>query len=86
MTRVTTKGQVTIPSTIRSAMNIEAGDSVIFRVEGNEVVMIPVKRKSLTELYGVFHVDKRLDFAEERRIAQEHVANHVMGVLEDDDD
>jgi AbrB family looped-hinge helix DNA binding protein len=85
--RVTIKGQVTIPRAIRSAMDIEAGDGVIFRIEGQHVVMVPVKRRSLRELYGALPVKKLSPgIEEERRIAREHIARHVMGGTENNDD
>jgi antitoxin PrlF len=86
VTRVTMKGQVTIPRAIRSAMGIKPGDGVMFVLEGDRVVMVPIKRRSLTELRGVFKVDKRMSHEEERRAAQEHVVQHVMGIGHDDAD
>ena len=37
--RVTSKGQVTVPKAVREALGIEAGDEVVFRVEGNRAVL-----------------------------------------------
>jgi antitoxin PrlF len=37
--RLTTKGQVTIPRSVRQALSLEDGDSVIFRVDGQRAVM-----------------------------------------------
>lgn len=37
--RVTSKGQVTVPKSVRDALGIEEGDEVVFRVEGNRAVM-----------------------------------------------
>ena len=84
--RVTVKGQVTIPRAVRSAMGIKAGDGVIFVIEGERVVLVPVRHRSLTELRGALRVDKRLDFNEERRIAREHVVQHATGVAPNNDD
>jgi antitoxin PrlF len=36
---VTSKGQVTVPKAVREALGIDAGDEVIFRVEGNRAVL-----------------------------------------------
>jgi antitoxin PrlF len=85
--RVTTKGQVTIPRAIRSAMDIEAGDGVIFRIEGQSVVMVPVKRRCLSALYGALPVKRPSPgIDEERRIAREHIAKRAMGVTAHNDD
>ena len=36
---VTSKGQVTIPKAVRDALGIQAGDEVVFRVEGDRAVL-----------------------------------------------
>ena len=43
-TRVTRKGQVTIPKNIRDFLEIETGDKVIFEIRGETVIIIPVKK------------------------------------------
>ncbi len=86
ITRVTSKGQVTIPRAVRSRMGIAAGDSVMFIIEDNRIVLVPFKRRALSELYGALPVTRRYPGREEeRRIAQEHVARHVLGALDDAD-
>lgn len=37
--KVTAKGQVTVPKTIRDALGIRDGDQVVFRVEGGQAVL-----------------------------------------------
>lgn len=37
--RVTSKGQVTVPKAVRDALGIEAGDEIVFRVEGRHAVL-----------------------------------------------
>ena len=37
--RMTSKGQVTVPKVVRDALGIDAGDEVVFRVEGNRAVL-----------------------------------------------
>jgi antitoxin PrlF len=39
MSRVTQKGQVTIPRRIRSLLGIKTGDEVVFELEKNRVVL-----------------------------------------------
>ncbi len=79
LTRVTVKGQVTIPHNIRSAMNIEAGDSVVFVMEGSRIVLVPIKRGRLSDLRGSLPADKPFPGTDEvRRIVQEDVARHVL--------
>jgi len=37
--QVTSKGQVTVPKSVRDALGIKDGDHVVFRVEGNRAVL-----------------------------------------------
>jgi len=37
--KVTSKGQVTVPKAVRDALGIHEGDSIVFRVDGNRVVL-----------------------------------------------
>ena len=50
--KVTFKGQITIPKTIRDALAIKEGDAVIVIVEGDHAVLKPLKKKSLLDFYG----------------------------------
>jgi len=52
--KVTYKGQITIPKTVREALNIEEGDSVALRVEGDHAILRPIKKKALVEFFGAF--------------------------------
>jgi AbrB family looped-hinge helix DNA binding protein len=52
--KVTCKGQITIPKAVREALNIEEGDSVTLRIEGDYAILRPLKRKSLSEFFGAF--------------------------------
>jgi AbrB family looped-hinge helix DNA binding protein len=48
-TTISTKGQLVIPSPLRKALHIEAGDRVIFSLEGERLVLQrePTKRARL---------------------------------------
>lgn len=37
--RLTSKGQVTVPKTVRDALGLKEGDEIIFRVEGSRAVL-----------------------------------------------
>jgi AbrB family looped-hinge helix DNA binding protein len=37
--RLTSKGQVTIPSAVRKALGLEDGDRVVFRVDGDRAIL-----------------------------------------------
>lgn len=52
--RITTKGQVTIPAQIRRELAIQEGDTLVFEViQPDEARVRVIKRKKLTELYGI---------------------------------
>jgi AbrB family looped-hinge helix DNA binding protein len=52
--RVTSKGQVTIPVDVRKALSIEQGDDLVFEVgPGQTAQLRVVKRQRLSDLYGV---------------------------------
>lgn len=55
LTTITTKGQVTIPETVRRALGASKGDKVSFTVvsaDTKEVTMKIVASRSLEDLYG----------------------------------
>jgi len=37
--KLTSKGQVTVPKSVRDALGLEEGDEVVFHVEGNRAVL-----------------------------------------------
>jgi antitoxin PrlF len=48
--RLTSKGQVTIPRSVREALGLGEGDHVVFRVEGHRAVL--TRTPDLLELAG----------------------------------
>ena len=57
--RLTSKGQITIPKSVRDALGLHDGDAVIIRLEGERAVM--ARTPDLLELAGTVQVpaDKR---------------------------
>lgn len=47
-TRVSTKGQVVLPATVRRKLGIRAGDSLDIAVDDNRIVLSAPKRKKYT--------------------------------------
>lgn len=72
---VTTKGQVTIPKEIRNLLHIRSNDKVDFIVEGDRVLMAPVK--TLLDLRGAVRSEEKGDFVQERARAKAAVAKRV---------
>lgn len=52
--RLTSKGQVTLPKAVREALGLEAGDQVVFRVEGRRAVL--ARTADLLDLAGAVNV------------------------------
>ena len=52
MTKVTSKGQVTIPQAIRRALEIETGDRVVFELRSDGAHLRVVKPTNVMDLYG----------------------------------
>jgi AbrB family looped-hinge helix DNA binding protein len=52
--RVTSKGQVTIPKSVRDALDLHVGDEVVFRVERSRAVI--AKTPDFLELAGAVTV------------------------------
>jgi AbrB family looped-hinge helix DNA binding protein len=50
MTRVTSKGQVTIPKAVREHLGIAPGDAVEFRIEGGLAVVRPAESARAWEM------------------------------------
>lgn len=75
--RVTSKGQTTIPKEIRKELGIEAGDRVVFILRDGEVVLYPVK-ETLLDLRGSIKPRKRPeDLQAVRREVKQKLAKKV---------
>ena len=62
---ITSKGQITIPATVRQALNVDAGDRVEFiPLEPGQYLFVAANR-SVTELKGMFGKAKRVVSVEE---------------------
>ncbi|OIP34079.1 MAG: hypothetical protein AUK27_08630 [Deltaproteobacteria bacterium CG2_30_66_27] len=72
---VTSKGQVTIPKTIREFLNIHAKDRVEFVREENRVLLVRIK--TLKDLRGAVSSKGKALFATERSRAKSAVARRV---------
>lgn len=47
---ITTKGQITIPKEIRTSLDLEEGDRVIFVIEDGQATMRKASRERLSEI------------------------------------
>lgn len=59
ISRVTSKGQVTIPAEVRKALDIEQGDDLLFEVGADRTARLRVvKRKKLSDFYGSLRTER----------------------------
>jgi antitoxin PrlF len=70
VSKLSSKGQITVPKPVRDALQLEPGDRVLFRVEGNRAVL--ARAPDFLELAGTVAIppEKRgLSWREVRRRA-----------------
>ncbi len=63
---LTSKGQVTIPKTVRKSLGLQTGDRIAFVIRGDSEVALKPLNKSVDEVFGKFH-----DPAQPRRTVEE---------------
>jgi AbrB family looped-hinge helix DNA binding protein len=59
--KLTSKGQITIPKNIRTALGLKAGEKVVFIPENREVIMLP---KTKTPLKRLLELRKEIRFSQ----------------------
>lgn len=64
---LTSKGQTTIPNQIRKQMGLKAGDGLVYSIEGDHIVMKPVKGTLLDAYATVEPKQRPEDFSRTRR-------------------
>jgi AbrB family looped-hinge helix DNA binding protein len=53
---LTSKGQITIPKSVRNKLNLKTGDKIDFKVSDGGVTLVPVS-KSVSEVFGILSRD-----------------------------
>ncbi len=77
--KLTSRGQTTIPKRIRQRLGLEPGDRILFLEKDGEVVLQPVKH-TLRDLRGSVEPRERPeDFDEVRRQVKKRVAGRSVG-------
>lgn len=76
-TKITSKGQVTIPNEIRKAMNMEEGDYLIFETKSEyEASVKVIKTKPLSSLLGALQSPvNETEFPDIREKARSYLAD-----------
>jgi len=77
--RMTSKGQITVPKAVRVRLNLKAGDRVLFIVEEDGAVRMRAANKDISSLRGILPPPKRKATIEEieASIAKAAVARYL---------
>ena len=80
LSKVQTRGQVTLPRSIRQAAGVKPGDVVLFQPLGPGTVQLKVlPRLTLAEALERYRVEGPIDDARDRESWQEAAAKDVLG-------
>ncbi len=77
ISKVTERGQTTLPSQVRKALGLKPHDSIIYLIEDDRVVIIPL-RGDVLDLRGRLKVKKKIDFKSLREDTKVAVANKIV--------
>ena len=83
--RITSKGQITVPKAVRDHLGVREGDVLAFQFAGDQVLIVPVRRRSLLDFRGRFTVAEALDHDQERALARAARASRLLGDAERQD-
>jgi antitoxin PrlF len=76
-TTITSKGQVTLPKSVRDRLKLKPGDRLDVVVEGERIVLLP-KTYTLDELTKVLHKPKaRLSLSDMDRVVRNRAAKRA---------
>jgi len=57
--RLTSKGQTTIPKEIREKLNLHPGDRIRYTIDAEDRIIVEPIKKDLASLAGIFHDPNR---------------------------
>ena len=78
VSRISSKGQVTIPKTIRELLNLNEGDRVAFLEENRKIMITKASLIALNELQDALSKE-----AKEKSITEEELLNELKAVREE---
>jgi len=59
--KISSKGQLVVPKKIRAQLNIKSGMFFKIQIQKGKIVLTPIKKSPLEQLYGKFEDKKILD-------------------------
>jgi antitoxin PrlF len=68
VSKITSKGQTTVPKSVRMALGVGAGDEIAFRVDGNRVFVTRLEKAHRDPALGAFLVRIEQDIAKGRNV------------------
>ncbi len=54
LTRLSSKGQLVIPSSVRKALGLRPGSQFHLRLEGDKIILEPIRASPIETLYGKY--------------------------------
>ncbi|MBC7099825.1 AbrB/MazE/SpoVT family DNA-binding domain-containing protein [Candidatus Bipolaricaulota bacterium] len=70
VTSVSAKGQVVIPKKVREVLGLKPGDKLLVSVEGEAIILKPLREKDITRLWGKYRGIPLLDDLEAEHRAE----------------
>lgn len=71
LAKVTTKGQITIPKSIREKLDLKEGSKIIFLEKGNDIIIKNSAMLALEKIQDAFEGEaERLDLKEEEDVVK----------------
>jgi AbrB family looped-hinge helix DNA binding protein len=76
MSTITKKGQVTIPKPFRESLHIKEGDSLVFELKDNMLILTKKERKSILNLAGIAK-GRKVGVRDEREYTKKLVSKSI---------
>lgn len=74
---ITSKGQTTIPKEIRERYHLKAHDRLLFKPEGDKIIVRPITG-TILDLKGAFPVKRKIDFQRLREKMEKDIAKQTI--------
>jgi len=75
---LTSKGQVTIPADFRQELGLHPGDTVVFELIDNKILIFK-KRDDITQAFGMFKVEKKISLTDIQKAIEKGYADDSSG-------